>query len=104
MFKNIKKIEKRILMSQKIKFTDMETNEEIEFDVIEETRVNNVNYILVTESDEETDDSEDETAYILKDLSSDEETEAKYEIVEDDDELEYISKIFGELLEDINIE
>ncbi len=91
-------------MSQKIKFTDMETNEEIEFDVIEETRVNNVNYILVTESDEETDDSEDETAYILKDLSSDEETEAKYEIVEDDDELEYISKIFGELLEDINIE
>lgn len=91
-------------MSKRIKFTDMETNEEIEFDVVEETRVNNVNYLLVTESDDEVEENEDETAYILKDLSTDEEKEARYEIVEDDKELEYVSKIFGELLEDINIE
>ena len=49
------------------------------------------------------DASDDEVAYILKDLSSPEDTEAKYEIVEDDNELEYISKIFEELLEDVDI-
>ena len=82
-------------MSQTIKFTDVETNEEIEFEVVEETRVNNVNYLLVTESNVTVDASDDEVAYILKDLSSPEDTEAKYEIVEDDNELEYISKIFA---------
>ena len=90
-------------MSAKIKFTDVETNEEIEFDVIEETRVNNVNYLLVTESGEGVDDSGEETAYILKDLSGETESEAKYEIVEDDEEIEYISKIFSELLDDIEL-
>lgn len=90
-------------MSAKIKFTDVETNEEIEFDVIEETRVNNVNYLLVTESGEGADDSGEETAYILKDLSGETESEAKYEIVEDDEEIEYISKIFSELLDDIEL-
>ena len=90
-------------MSQTIKFTDVETNEEIEFEVVEETRVNNVNYLLVTESNVTVDASDDEVAYILKDLSSPEDAEAKYEIVEDDNELEYISKIFEELLEDVDI-
>ena len=47
-------------MSQTIKFTDVETNEEIEFEVVEETRVNNVNYLLVTESNVTVDASDDE--------------------------------------------
>ena len=89
-------------MSAKIKFTDMETKEEIEFDVIEETRINNTNYLLVTESDAATED-EEETAYILKDISEEMETEARYIIVEDDNELEYVSKIFEELLEDVEL-
>ncbi len=89
-------------MSAKIKFTDMETKEEIEFDVIEETRINNTNYLLVTESDAATED-EEETAYILKDISEETETEARYIIVEDDNELEYVSKIFEELLEDVEL-
>ena len=42
-------------MEQKIVFFDVETNEEIEFYVIEETRINNTNYLLVTE------DAEDDT-------------------------------------------
>lgn len=91
-------------MSAKIKFTDTETKEEIEFNVIEETRVNNVNYLLVTEHVEGAEDTEEETAYILKDLSKDTDTEADYVIVEDDNELEAVSKIFSELLEDIHIE
>lgn len=88
-------------MSEKIKFTDNETKEEIEFVVIEQTRVNNVNYLLVTEGNEE---DEEETAYILKDMSMPEDKEADYVILEDDDEIDSISRIFSELLDDIDIE
>lgn len=88
-------------MSEKIKFTDNETKEEIEFVVIEQTRVNNVNYLLVTEENEE---DEEETAYILKDMSMPEDKEADYVILEDDDEIDSISRIFSELLDDIDIE
>lgn len=90
-------------MNEKIKFTDMDTNEEVEFSVVEETRVNNVNYLLVTEEDDN-DDEEEQTAYILKDMSSEDSVDAKYVIVEDDKELEYVSKIFEELLDDIDLE
>lgn len=86
----------------KINFIDNETNEEIGFSVVEQTRVNNINYLLVTEED--MGEEEEQTAYILKDISADSESEAKYEIVEDDNELEYVSKIFAELLEDVDIE
>ncbi len=92
--------ENRMTDSDKIKFTDSETGEEIIFQVVEQTRVNNKNYLLVTEGEDE----EEETAYILKDLSVDTDAEANYEILEDDDEIEYVSKIFAELLEDVDIE
>lgn len=87
-------------MSEKISFVMDDTNEKVEFYVVEETRINNINYLLVTESetDEETD------AYILKDTSKAEDSDAVYEIVEDDEELEYVSKIFAEILDDIDIE
>lgn len=83
-------------MDEKIKFKDELTGEEIEFFVLEQTKINNMDYLLVTASD----DGEEE-AYILKDLSLDDEEEAVYEFVEDVDELEYVSKIFEEILEDI---
>ena len=41
---------------------------------------------------------------ILKDTSMAQDKESLYEIVEDDMELEAVSKVFGELLEDIKIE
>jgi hypothetical protein len=87
-------------MAEKISFTIDETNETVEFFVVEETRINNTNYILVTESE----DDEEADAYILKDTSDAKSAEAVYEIVENDDELEYVSRIFAELLEDIDIE
>lgn len=87
-------------MSEKISFVLDDTNEEVEFYVVEETRINNTNYLLVTEN--ETDEEAD--AYILKDTSKPEDTDAVYEIVEDDDELEYVSRIFAEILDDIDIE
>ncbi len=89
-------------MADKIKFT-ADTGEEVEFFVIEETRVNNINYILVTE-DEANDESEEAEAYILKDLSKDSDSEALYEFVDDDNELEAVSQIFAEILDDMDID
>lgn len=88
-------------MYEKIKFTISETAEEVEFFVLEETRINGCNYLLVTESEDEEEDAE---AYILKDLSKEEDAEAVYEIVENDDELDYVSGIFAEIMDDINLE
>lgn len=77
-------------------------NEDVEFFIIEETRVNGVNYLLVTDSDDDNDDEAE--AYILKDTSSEEEAEAVYEFVEDENEIECISKVFSELLDDVELE
>ena len=83
---------------EKIRFELPDSGESVDFYVLEQTRINGTNYILVTDSEE--DDGE---ALILKDLSEDGEQEAIYEIVEDDDELEVISKIFSQMLEDVEL-
>ena len=67
---------------EKIIFTFEDTKEEVEFFVLEQTRVNGNNYILVTDSEE--DEAE---CLILKDMSAAEDKESLYEIVEDDVEL-----------------
>ena len=71
------------------------------FYVIEETRLGASNYLLVADSDDE-----DAECLILKDTSRDEDPEAVYELVEDETELDAVSKVFEELLsdEDITIE
>lgn len=84
---------------EKIIFTFEDTKEEVEFFVLEQTRVNGNNYILVTDSEE--DEAE---CLILKDTSAAEDTESLYEIVEDDVELSGVLKVFVELLEDVDIE
>lgn len=83
----------------KIEFCPVGESETVGFFVVEETRINGVSYLLVTETEE--DEAE---AYILKDLSEDGEEEASYVFVEDEQELEAVSKIFAELLEDVEIE
>ena len=85
-------------MFEKIKFID-EEGTEIEFFVIEQTRVNNTDYLLVTDSEEE---AEEINAFIVKDLSEPEDEEALYEIVEDDDEFESVAKIFNELVGELD--
>lgn len=82
---------------EKLVFTT-EDNEDVEFYVISDTRINGTNYILVTDSLD--DDSE---ALILKDTSAENEAESAYEIVEDDDELAAVAEIFQDDLEDIDI-
>jgi len=92
------KRDKRVSMDEAIILTS-DDGEEIRFYVIEETRIGGLNYLLVSDSQED-----DGDAYILKDTSGSEDSEALYEIVEDDDELEYLSKIFNELLSDVDME
>ena len=74
-------------------------NEEVDFYVLEQTKVGGVSYILVTDSEE--DDAE---CLILKDTSGKSQSESVYEIVEDDVELSAVLKVFEELLEDVEIE
>ena len=83
---------------EKIIFT-LEDGEKVEFYVLEQTVLGGISYILVTESEEE-----EAEALILKDMSGQGEAEALYEIVEDDSELEAVSKIFQEMLEDVEID
>lgn len=84
---------------EKIKFTFEDTKEEVDFFVLEQTRISGKNYILVTDSEE--DEAE---CLILRDMSAAEDTESLYEIVEDETELFGVLKVFEELLEDVDIE
>jgi uncharacterized protein YrzB (UPF0473 family) len=77
-----------------------EDGEEVTFQVIEQTRLGGIDYLLVsTDSDEE----EETEALILKDVSKDTDEEAIYDIVDDDRELELVAGIFKELLDDIEL-
>ena len=82
---------------EKVNFQSPQDGEALEFYVIEQTRINGVNYLLVTEEEEG-----DCDAFILKDLSRENEEEAMYEMVESEEELEYMSRIFSEILEDVD--
>lgn len=84
---------------EKIVFTFEDTKEEVEFFVLEQTKLNGSSYILVADSEE--DEAE---CLILKDMSAAEDAESIYEIVEDEVELSAVLKVFEELLEDVDIE
>lgn len=83
---------------EKIKFR-ADGTEEVEFFVLEQTKIGGTSYILVTDSEEG-----DAECLILKDTSGAKDTESLYEIVEGDTELTAVSKVFEELLEDVDIE
>ena len=84
---------------EKIKFMSEEMKDEVEFFVLEQTKINGISYILVTDTEKG-----DAQCLILKDMSSAGEADSVYEIVDDDDELGVISKVFEELLEAVDIE
>ena len=80
---------------EKVKFTDPETQEVVEFIVEEETQLNGTKYLLVSE------DVEDGTldAYILKEIV-DQNDEVLYEVVEDEVEFMALAKVFAELTDE----
>lgn len=77
-----------------------DTGEAVDFYVLEETKINGMNYLMVTDAKED----EDGECYVLKDMSGSADSEAAYEFVENDDELDYLHRIFSELLEDTDVE
>lgn len=88
-------------MVQEEKITlQADDGEPVDFYVLEETRINGMNYLMVTDAQ----DGEDGECYILKDVSRAEDSDAVYEFVENDDELDYLFKIFTELLSDMEVE
>ena len=46
----------------------------------------------------------DGECYLLRDTSKPEDAEAAYEFVDDDGELEYMSKVFAELMSDLGVD
>ena len=70
-----------------------------EFYVEEQTRINGFNYLLVSDSVTE----QEAEAYILKDVSEPESQEASYVMVEDEQELEAVMRIFEQSMEDVDI-
>lgn len=50
------------------------------------------------------DEEGDSDAFVLKEIPGGTDSDAAYEMVEDDRELEAIAKVFAELLEDVDIQ
>ena len=80
---------------EKVLFTDPETMEQVEFVVEEETQLNGIKYLLVSEASEDEDDVTFD-AYILKEIQDDN-GEVTYEVVEDEVEFFAIAKLFEQL-------
>ena len=81
---------------EKIAFQPDGQEAPVEFYVLEQTRIGGTDYILVTDQEEG-----DGNALILKDMSTPEDEEARYEIVSDDVELSTLADIFAKMDEDI---
>lgn len=80
---------------EKIVFEPEEGNP-VEFYVLEQTKLGGISYILVTEEEQG-----DGDAWILKDMSSPEDEEAVYEMVEDETELDAVGAVFESILDDV---
>lgn len=81
---------------EKITFVTQE-NENVDFFVLEQTKLSGNQYILVTDSEE--DDGE---ALILKETEN-KNGEVTYEIVDDEAELSAVALLFENLLEDVEL-
>lgn len=75
-----------------------ENDEQIELEVIETTKLGGVDYYLVCDTEDE------ESAYIIKDVSGLDEEISVYEFVEDDKEYDAIAAIFEEIMDDVDFE
>ena len=81
---------------EKIEFRT-DDGENVFFYVIEQTRINGMNYILVSDTEEG-----EGQALILKDLSQDGDEEGVYEIVDSDEELDAVGGVFANMLDDVD--
>ena len=72
---------------EKIIFTDPENQEDLELYLLEQTCINGTTYLLAAEEEVQTENED-----------------VIYAMVEDDVELNAISKVFAEMLDDVDIE
>ena len=83
---------------EKIAFYVNGDDKPAEFFVLEQTRIGGFSYLLVTDREEG-----DGDAWILKDLSGDGDSEAVYEMIEDEEELRSVGNLFAQMLEDVDL-
>ena len=74
--------------------------EHLPFYIIEQTTLAGKDFLLVTDSDTDEDEAE---VYIMQEIS-DQDDQTVYEFVEDETQLEALSKVFAELLDDVDIQ
>ena len=74
--------------------------EEIPFYIIDQTTLAGKDFLLVTDSDTQEDEAQ---VYIMQEIS-DQDDQTIYEFVEDEAQLEALSKVFEELLDDVDIQ
>ncbi|MBC7960779.1 MAG: DUF1292 domain-containing protein [Vallitaleaceae bacterium] len=84
-----------------IKFTFDETGEEVVFSVLGSVEYEGSAYLMVVEEEEL--EEEDMTAYILKAIEEDGE-DIIYHLVDDEDELDCVTELFDDVLENFEIE
>ena len=82
----------------KVVYFTTDEEEEVPFFVVEETKIAGENYLLVTDSEEDEAD-----AYIFREVSENE-NDSFYEMVEDEDELQAVFKVFEQMLDDVDFE
>ncbi len=76
-----------------------EAGEKLELYVMESTRLAGVDYILAANVP-----TGDGDCYILADRSEADSEEAVYEMVEDENMLDYLVSVFAELMDDVDLE
>ena len=74
--------------------------EEIPFYIIEQTTLAGKDFLLVTDSDTQENEAQ---VYIMQEIS-DQDDQTIYEFVEDEAQVEALSKVFEELLDDVDIQ
>ena len=74
--------------------------EEFPFYIIEQTTLAGKDFLLVTDSDTQENEAQ---VYIMQEIS-DQDDQTIYEFVEDEAQLEALSKVFEELLDDVDIQ
>ncbi|MDE6984719.1 MAG: DUF1292 domain-containing protein [Lachnospiraceae bacterium] len=84
---------------EKITFMPDGEDAAVDFYVLEQTTIGGVNYILVTDAEEE----EDGEAYILKAFPGADDREQVYRMVENDEEFAAVAGVFENMLDDIDL-
>lgn len=80
-----------------------EDGQVVDMYVLEETTLQGIHYILVTEDID--DESEEAFVTIMKEETNDQEDEyAVYDVVENEEELQAVAKVFAELMEDVDFQ